>query len=93
MTDEKTIKKVAEIARLELSEREVKEFSADMKTILGAFRELEKIKTSAEPAFQPIELKDVLKEDRLENCLDQKTALSNAGKNKEGGYFKGPKAV
>ncbi len=94
MTDEMTIRKVAEIARLDLSESEIKKFSADLKDIVHAFKELEKVKTDGvEPAFQPMELTDVLREDKLENCLDQKIALSNVDKNKEGGYFKGPKAV
>lgn len=91
---QKTVKKVAEIARLDLTEAEIKKFSEDLKNILEAFGELEKVKTDGiEPTFQPLEVKDVLREDKAEGCLSQKTALDNVKKNKEDGYFKGPKVV
>ncbi len=88
------VKKVAEIARLDLTEAEIKKFSSDLTNILDAFKELEKVKTDGvEPTFQPIEVKDVLREDKEEGCFDQKTAMGNVDKNKEDGYFKGPKVV
>ncbi len=94
MIDEQTVKKVAEVARLNLTEREVKEYAQDLTNILEAFKELEKVKTDGvEPTFQPIEVKDVLREDVVEPSLSQEEALSNIKKNKEGGHFKGPKVV
>lgn len=94
MIDANIVKKVAEIARLDLTEAEIKRFSADLNNILEAFQEIEKVKTDGiEPTFWPIEVKDVLREDKVEDSLDPKTALGNAKQNTEDGYFKGPKAV
>jgi len=88
------IKKVAEVARLNLSEEEIKKFSKDLENILEAFKELEKVNTeSVEPTFQPIEVKDVLREDKIEDSFGQEKALSQIKTNKEEGHFKGPKAV
>lgn len=93
MIDEKTVEKVAKIARIELSEDEKKKFSKDMEDILSAFKKLEGADVSGvEPAFQPIETKDVLREDVEEPCMSQEDALANAV-HKEDGFFKGPKAM
>ena len=87
------IKKVAKTARLNLTEEEAKIFSKDLENVLEAFKELEKADTSGiEPTTQPIEVRNVFREDKKENCLTQKDALANS-KNTEKGYFKGPKAV
>ena len=88
------VKKVARVARLNLDEKEIKQFSSDLENILSAFKELEKVKTDCvEPAFQPVEVKDVLRDDVVESGFTQDIALCNVKKNKEDGYFKGPKVV
>ena len=92
-SDFRLVRKVAKIARLDLSEKEVYKFSKDFKDILGYFSQLDKVSTiKVEPTFQPLPIKDVLRNDRVERCLSRKEALSNT-KNKEGGYFKGPRSV
>ncbi|HLD57844.1 MAG TPA: Asp-tRNA(Asn)/Glu-tRNA(Gln) amidotransferase subunit GatC [archaeon] len=94
IVDEKTVKKVGEVARLNLTEQEIDGYSKDLTNILEAFKELEKVKTDdVEPTFQPIEVKDVLREDIVEPSLSQEEALSNIKKNKEDGQFKAPKVV
>lgn len=93
MVDRKTVEKVAEAARLDLSEKELKEFSGDLAEILSAFKTLQKADTrGVEPSFQPLPMQNVLREDRVEKGLSQKQALANA-RLKEKGYFKGPRAV
>jgi len=90
---ESVIDKVAKVARLELTEAEKKKFERDMDDILKAFSTLDKAKTDGiEPAFQPIETKNALRDDVVEECLSQEDALSNTP-HKENGYFKGPKVV
>ncbi|VVB60136.1 Aspartyl/glutamyl-tRNA(Asn/Gln) amidotransferase subunit C [uncultured archaeon] len=90
---ERIVEKVAKVARLQLSEAEKKKFEKDMKEILSAFSTLDKAKTDGvEPAFQPIETKNALREDLVEPCLSQEDALSNT-KHKENGFFKGPRVV
>lgn len=87
------IKKVAEVARLELSEDELKKFSGDLTSILAHFKILQKagIK-NVEPSFQPLPMQNVLREDKAGKGLTQKEALANA-RLRERGYFKGPRAV
>ena len=86
------VRKVAAAARLELTEPEVKKFSKDLNDILLAFKDLDKAKTNAKPAFQPLEIKDVTRDDVAEKCLTQEESLANT-KHKENGFFKGPRAV
>ncbi len=93
MTDRKTVRKVAELARLDLTEEEVRRFSGDLESILKAFRDLERVRVKGiKPSFRPVPAKNVMRPDSVEPSLSQEDALRNA-KNKEGGYFKGPKAV
>lgn len=90
---ESIAEKVAKIARLDLTDAEKSMFEKDMQDILKAFGSLDKAKTEGvEPAFQPIETSNVLREDIPENSLPLECALSNTP-HKEGGFFKGPKAL
>jgi aspartyl-tRNA(Asn)/glutamyl-tRNA(Gln) amidotransferase subunit C len=85
------VKRTAENARLELSDKEIARFTDDFNEILEVFKALDKIDVKDVPlSLQPIELKDALREDKPKQCLSQEEALSNA-KNKQDGYFKGPK--
>ncbi len=89
----KKIRKVAEIARLELSEEEIDMFAKDLFNILVHFKVLQRADTKGvEPSFQPIPMKNVLREDGVEKGLSQKEALANA-KLREKGFFKGPRAM
>lgn len=91
--DKELIKNVAEVARLNLTEKETDEFVKEIKEVLNNFSIIDKCNTSGvEPSFQPVELKDHLREDKVEQCLSQEDALSNS-ENKKDGYFKGPKAI
>ncbi len=86
------VKKVAKIARLELTDSEVAKFSKDLNDILSAFKELDSAKADVPPSFQPLEIKDVMREDKPEAVLSQGEALANT-KHKENGFFRGPRAV
>jgi aspartyl-tRNA(Asn)/glutamyl-tRNA(Gln) amidotransferase subunit C len=91
--DKDLIKKVATNARLNLTDSEIKEFLPQLKEILENFKILEKAPTkNIEPSFQPIEIKNVTREDKVKECLTQEEALKNS-KHKKDGYFKGPKAI
>jgi aspartyl-tRNA(Asn)/glutamyl-tRNA(Gln) amidotransferase subunit C len=88
-----TVKRVARIARLNLSGKELEKFSKDLESILESFQDLEKVPTKGvEPSFQPIETKNVLRKDVIEHSLTHEQALSNT-KNKDKGFFKGPKVA
>jgi len=91
--DEKLLERTAELARLKLTEKEVKKFLPQLKEVFDAFSELKKVDTkNVRPSFQPVELKDVMRGDNVEESLTQEEALSNT-EHKKDGYFKGPRAV
>lgn len=91
--DKALIKNVAEVSRLKLTDKEIDKFVAEFKDILDAFSAINKCDTKGiKPSFQPVELKDQLREDIVEESLTQEQALSNT-KHKKDGYFKGPRAV
>ena len=87
-----TIKHVAKLSRIELTEKELKKFQKDLDDILLAFKELDKAKPKCQPSFQPLPIKDITREDKEEKCLSREDALANT-KHKEKGFFKGPRAV
>jgi len=87
------IEHVAEVARLKLTDKEIEKFSKELKDIIEAFSKLEKVDTKGiEPSLQPIELKNMLREDKKEESFAQEEALSLTEYKKDG-YFKGPRAV
>jgi len=91
--DSALIMKVAKNARLSISEKEAKEFVPQLQDVLDSFSKLDKLDVSkANPSFQPIELKNVFREDKKGESLSQEEALSNTHHRKNG-YFKGPKIV
>ncbi len=94
MVSKATVKKVAEAAKLNLSTAELKKLSAELEKIISAFSEIEKvaIPKDTKPSFQPMEIRNVMRKDKPVPGLPRKHALANT-KQKERGYFRGPKAV
>lgn len=91
--DKELIEHVAGIARLKLTKEEIENFLPQLKEILDAFSKLDEVDVKdVKPSFQPIELKNVMREDKIEKCLTQEEALSLT-EHKKDGYFKGPRAV
>ncbi len=89
--DEKLVKHIAKIARINLTEKEIEKFSKQLKNILQAFKEIDEVNTSGiEPSFHPQELKNVWREDKAKSWKWE--PLDNT-KHKEKKYFKGPKIV
>ena len=91
--DRKLLEHVAEVARLKLSEQEIKKFLPELREALEFFSKLKEINTdNVKPSFQPVELRNAMREDEEGKCLSQDDALSLT-EHKKDGYFKGPKAV
>lgn len=87
------IRHVALLARIKLTEKETKEFTPQLKEVLKSFSKLTEVNTDKiKVQAQPVEMKNVMREDKTEACLAQEDALKNA-KHKKDGYFKGPRAV
>lgn len=91
--DKALMEKVARNARLNLSEEEIKKFLPELNGVLDYFSTIAEADTrNIQPSFHPIEIKNVMRDDIVEECLSQEEALSNA-KHKKDGFFKGPKVV
>lgn len=91
--DKKLIQKVAKNARLNLTSSEIKEILPELKEILNNFEKIKSAPTSKiKPSFQPIEIKNITRQDKTQKPLTQQQALKNS-KHKQDGYFKGPKAI
>lgn len=91
--DRELIEKVASVARLKLTDSEINEFIPQLKEILKSFSKIDEVDTEGiKPSFHPVELKNMMREDKQGKCLAQEEALSNTSHKKDG-YFKGPRAV
>lgn len=91
--DEQTVKKVSGLARLNLTDDETKKFTKQLQNVLDAFKSLNEVDTEkVEPAFHPLEIKNIFREDNLEPSLTNEEALANT-MHKEGKHFKGPRIV
>ena len=91
--DQSLIKQVASVARLDLSESEIKRFTEDFRSILDAFKKLDEVDVKGlDVSVQPIDLGNVTRDDLPKSCLSQEQALSNTPLKKDG-FFKGPKVV
>ena len=91
--DRELIEHVAEIARLKLTGKEIEKFSKELKDIIDVFSKIDKVDTkNIETSLQPVELKNMLRDDKKEKTFSQEEALSLT-EHKKDGYFKGPRAV
>ncbi len=90
---EKDVRYIADLARLQLSEDEVKSFSEDMNQILGYMERLEELDTSdVEPLEHVIDLKSRLRPDKAEKPISHEDALKNAP-DADSDYFRVPKVI
>ena len=82
---------VAKLAKLTLSESEIKKFLPQLSNIVDHISELSKVDTSGvEPTSQTTGLTDVFRGDEVkESSIDQDKALSGTEKT-HNGYFKVP---
>ena len=91
--DEKLLKHVAEVARLELTNEEIKEFLPQLKEVIDSFSQIQKLSTDdVKPSYHPVELKNHIREDDPKEPLSNEEALKNSAHKKDG-YFKGPRIL
>jgi len=84
----KTVKHVALLANLKLSQKEIKKFQKQLSEILDYVNILNKLDTKGiEPTSQVTGLENVFREDKPTPSLSQKEALSGA-KEKHNNFFK-----
>lgn len=91
--NEDLIKHVAELARINLTKDEITEFTPQLKEVLEHFEKIQQVDTEdIEPSFQPIRMRDALREDKIEPSIPQEEALRNA-QHKKDGFFRGPGSI
>ncbi len=92
--DAKTVKHVAHLARLELNDKELQQYSGQLASILSYISKLNEIETSGVvPTSHPLAtLKNVFRKDILKKSLETDEALKNAPA-KEGDFFKVPQII
>jgi aspartyl-tRNA(Asn)/glutamyl-tRNA(Gln) amidotransferase subunit C len=83
--DPEEVRHVADLARVDLADEEVAEFTEQFADILDYFEALDEVpEVESEP-----ELVNVMRTDEVRDGLSQEEALSNAPET-EDGFFKGP---
>ena len=91
--DEDSLQHVATVARLRLTPEEIRRFLPQLQEMLDTFSKIDEVDTaSIEPSFQPILIRNRLREDIATKPFTQEEALSNVTVKKDG-YIKGPKAI
>jgi len=80
------VRNIAELARVDLTDAAVETFTEQFEAVLADFAELDEVpEVESEP-----DLVNVMRDDVIEESLDQEAALRNASET-EDGFFKGPR--
>ena len=87
------VKKVAQLARLELNDNEIKQHAEQLEKILGYINQLEKINTENIPCTtRAIEVVNVLRKDEKKEYENSEELLDLAP-SRENKFFKVPKII
>ena len=77
--DEAQVRRVARLARLKLSDQEVRQFTGQLAAILEYSRQLEEIDTEGvAPLAHPLSPAGVMRDDEPQSGLNPESALANA---------------
>ena len=91
--DEAQVRKVAKLARLELTEGEVAEFTGQLSAILDYVAKMDELDTeNVQPLAHCLPISNCLREDCIKESLGTKKALANAPQ-RDGNFFKVPKIL
>jgi len=91
--DRADVERIAELARLDLSEAEAVRMTADIEAILGYVASLDALDTrGVEPTTHAVPLATPLRDDRAAPALDPERALANAPE-RDGFAFVVPKVL
>ena len=93
MIDVDQVRKVATLARLELSEAEEQQFSGQLNTILEYVQQLDELNTDdVPPTTRAIEVSNITRPDHLEVFAERESILDSAP-DREEDFFKVPKIM
>lgn len=87
------VKKVANLARLSLTENEIQSLQDDMSSILDFISQINEVETSnIEPTAHVLDIKNVFREDKTEKSLDREKIMELAPE-KSNGFIVVPKVI
>ncbi|MEY3255640.1 MAG: Asp-tRNA(Asn)/Glu-tRNA(Gln) amidotransferase subunit GatC [Cyanobacteriota bacterium] len=93
MIDREQVRKVANLARLELTAQEEEQFTLQLGSILEYVEQLGELDVSnVPPTTRAIDLSNVTREDKLQPYPDRESILRSAPQ-QEGDFFKVPKIL
>ncbi|MGB2986570.1 MAG: Asp-tRNA(Asn)/Glu-tRNA(Gln) amidotransferase subunit GatC [Phycisphaerae bacterium] len=91
--DEATVRHVAHLARLEISDEEVARFAEQLSSILGYIEKLNELDTTdVPPTAHALAISNVFREDAVRPSCEADRALHNAPQCQEG-FFRVPKVL
>lgn len=85
--DKKTLRHIAQLSRIDLTDKELEEFTPQMETILDSAKKLQEVDTTNISPMKRHVPFDALREDIVEDSLSPQEVLKNANYN-ENGYVK-----
>ena len=93
MIDREEVKKVANLARLNITEAEEVEFTTQLNSILDYFDQLSELDTAdVKPTTRAIETSNITRSDRITPFPD-KDELLKAAPEQQGDFFRVPKII
>ena len=91
--DESQVRKVAKLARLELAEGEIEEFTAQLSAILDYVGKMNELDTAdVEPLAHCLPISNCFRDDSVKASLGTEKTLANAPQ-RDGEFFKVPKIL
>jgi aspartyl-tRNA(Asn)/glutamyl-tRNA(Gln) amidotransferase subunit C len=91
--DKLQVKKVAKLARLELSDAETEEFAGQLNAIIDYVERMNKLNTDGvEPLAHCLPVSNIFREDVIKASLGTEKTLANAPE-QDGAFFKVPKIL
>lgn len=91
--DAEQVRKVARLARLELTDAEVEEFTGQLGAILEYVEKMNELDTAAvEPLAHCLPIHNVFRQDEIRESLGTEQTLANAPE-RDGSFFKVPKIL
>ncbi|MBD2664668.1 aspartyl/glutamyl-tRNA(Asn/Gln) amidotransferase subunit C [Richelia sinica FACHB-800] len=93
MIDRELVRKVANLARLELTSDEEEKFTTQLGSILDYVEQLNQLDVSnVPPTTRAIDVKNITREDELKP-YPERDAILNCAPDQEGDFFKVPKIL
>jgi aspartyl-tRNA(Asn)/glutamyl-tRNA(Gln) amidotransferase subunit C len=91
--DKSQVKKVAKLARLDLSDAEIEEFAGQLNAIIDYVERMNQLNTDGvEPLAHCLPVSNVFREDIVKKSLGTEKTLANAPE-QDGQFFKVPKIL